>query len=78
MTDLVDILNSGDLIALKLKDINNPTQDFNINPSDGISLPSIPASDAAPNSIFFNTDNARVCWKSPGGLVFRFRMELVP
>ena len=45
--------------------------------ADGIKLPEIDGAGADTNSIFFNTDNDRVCWKSAGGLVFRFRLQLI-
>ena len=45
--------------------------------ADGIKLPEIDGPGADNNSIFFNTDNDRVCWKSSGGLVFKFNMVLI-
>lgn len=83
MAELADILLSGDiaeidldgmtvkqtLVALELLE--------SINESHGVDLPSISAADAWNNRVFFNTDIDRVCWKSPGGLVFKFRMQLV-
>ena len=44
--------------------------------ADGISLPAIAATDAGLNTVFFNNDIDRVCWKSQGGLVFKFNMVL--
>ena len=45
--------------------------------ADGINLPEIAGASAEGNSIFFNTDNDRVCWKSSGGLIFKFNMQLI-
>ncbi len=90
MAELQDIMNSGDLQALLLDTLSvkpsiqalqtavtNIDNLVNNELAQGIPLPQIPAADATENRVFFNIDNNRVCWKAPGGLVFRFRMQLI-
>ena len=75
MVELKEILLSGDI-----KDINldgTSVRDTIHAMEKGIMLPLIPASEANENSLFFNTDNARVCYKSGDGLVFKLKMVLV-
>ena len=91
-SELEDILASGDIPIVKAAQIVEagtaiavagdpyppPPAVVSSDPgAGGIPIPAMPAADAMENRIFFNTDNDRVCWKAPGGLVFRFRMQLI-
>ena len=75
--ELEDILQSGDLPEINLDGIN-VRESLMKAINDGIFTPSIPASEAANASIFFNTDTGRLSWKSPAGILMRFRMQLEP
>lgn len=81
--ELRNIMASGELPALTLGTLQVRQTVERLDAyvdelqTTGVPLPELPAADAAENRVFFNTDNNRVCWKAPGGLVFRFRMQLV-
>ena len=75
MAELRDINESGDLTEINL-DGTRVREALLSALSDGVFIPSMPASQAANNSMFFNTDTARLSWKSPAGILMRFRMAL--
>lgn len=92
MPDLQEILDSGQLngavfgeeVTIRGIPIQNLTSvidarviNIELRLADGIGLPGVDGSSAKNNSVFWNTDIDRVCWKSPGGLVFRFNMRLI-
>jgi hypothetical protein len=77
--ELQNIMVSGELINLDLDglDVKQAIEKLRAAVASGIKLPELPASEAGDNSLFFNTDNDRVCWKATGGLVFKLRMQLL-
>ena len=81
MAELADILASGDIPKIDAQELDEAGVPLELvilaAYSDGIGLPQIPAANAETNSIFYNTDIDRVCWKSNGGLVFKFNMQLI-
>ncbi len=85
MAELSAILAAGEIPAIESANITAGGDNvitkasiaISILALDGIPLPEIPAASAGENHIFFNTDNNRVCWKAPGGLIFRFRLQLI-
>lgn len=80
MAELADILASGVLTAVNAQELEKDGIPLALiiaaNYADGIRLPEIPSVNAENNSIFFNTDNDRVCWKSRTGTVLRFQLAL--
>jgi hypothetical protein len=83
MAELKDILASGNIPLIDAQEINEGGANLlalidliNTLLADGIHVPEIDGAGAEPNSIFFNTDNSRVCWKAHGGTVLRFQLTL--
>ena len=81
--ELRDILASGEIEQLKLLELEVRPEIQTLlarniqEDTYGHVLAVVAGADANNGAIFFNTENQRVCWKSPGGLVFKFNMQLV-
>ncbi len=77
MAELRQVNESGDLTEINL-DGTRVREALLSALIDGVFTPNIPASQAANGSIFFNQDTGRLSWKSHGGILMRFRMQLEP
>lgn len=80
MAELSDILQSGDIPEVNADELKEKGVPIGLLIAaawaNGVGLPEITPADAQPNSIFFNTENARVSWKSPEGTTLRFQLLL--
>lgn len=79
MADLVEILESGDITKIDIDglDVKPAIEAIDAKLDDGILIPSLSAIAAQNGAIFFNTDTAQLSWKSPAGILLRFRMQVV-
>ena len=75
MAELSDINKSGELDEINLNG-TRVRERIEAALGDGIKIPSLSAADAENGAVFFNTDTGRLSWKSPAGLLLRFRMQL--
>jgi hypothetical protein len=71
VAELSDINQSG-----ALKEINLDGLEVRKALADGVNIPQLAAADAANGAIFFNTDTGALSWKSPAGMLLRFRLRL--
>ena len=75
--ELKDILESGEVSEINL-DGTNVREALLELLNDGGYTPNIPAAEAKNSRVFLNSDTGRLSWKSPAGLLLRFRMQLEP
>jgi hypothetical protein len=81
MVELADVLASGNIPIVDAESIREAGTAVVLLAviemlREGINLPEITEAEASLNSIFFNTDTDRVCWKSQGGTVLKFKLTL--
>jgi len=75
--ELKDILESGEVSEINL-DGTNVREALIELLNDGGYTPNIPAAEAKNSRVFLNSDTGRLSWKSPAGILMRFRMQLEP
>ena len=75
--ELKDILESGEVSEINL-DGTNVREALVELLNDGGYTPNIPAAEAKNSRVFLNSDTGRLSWKSPAGILMRFRMQLEP
>ena len=73
--ELKDILESGEVSEINL-DGTNVREALVELLNDGGYTPNIPAAEAKNSRVFLNSDTGRLSWKSPAGILLRFRMQL--
>ena len=77
MAELRDINESGDLTEINLDGTRIREALIELL-NDGGYTPNIPAAEAKNSRVFLNSDTGRLSWKSPAGILMRFRMQLEP
>ena len=78
MADLEDILSSGALTEIKLAGDNTVLHTGNMHIElMGLPVPIISSTNAENNTIFFDPDRGQIRYKSPAGILMRFRMKLI-
>ena len=77
--ELREILNSGEIDDIELADLSIGELMLIVHKSlqDGIDAPQIEATDAAPGTVFFNTDIGKLCFKRPDGFTVKFEMSVI-
>lgn len=82
MADLKVILASGDIEEIKVAQ-QNVVHEGSFRMvleealSDGISIPVVESADAGNGAIFFDPTAGQIRYKSPAGILLRFRMQLI-
>ena len=87
MAELKDILASGSIPLIDstlIKEagsevISKSNLEVNLSEvnSDGIRIPEVLSADAENGTIFFDPSEGQIRYKSPAGILLRFRMRLV-
>ena len=71
------ILESGEVDEVKIQETQVREALVELL-NDGGYTPNIPAAEAKNSRVFLNSDTGRLSWKSPAGILMRFRMQLEP